>query len=300
LPKKQTQEEVLADFKAIHGDRYDYSEVIYVKSKNKVKIKCLVDGHGIFEQIVADHKTGSGCKKCGKIIMSEKSKKNSQLKKRKVEDILSRFYRIHGNEFDYSNMKYVKNKIPIEIICKFHKSFFMTPLNHDSGQKCPKCSGKNLTNEENIKEFEKQHGKLYDYSLVECLDYETPVNIICSIHGIFPQLIYNHKNGAGCHQCADTGFNKKKKGILYYVRINKDGKELYKVGITNLTVKKRFRSQFKYITIIRQYEYDSGQEAYDMEQQILKDYSYAKYNGDKILKSGNTEMFKYDILGWDN
>ena len=45
---------------------------------------------------------------------------------------------------------------------------------------------------------------------------------------------------------------------------------------------------------------NEGVKADQLEQQILKDYSYAKYNGEPLLKyNGNTELFKYDILGWD-
>ena len=502
MAKKQTQEEVLADFRSIHGDRYDYSEVIYVKSKDKVKIKCLVDGHGIFPMSSIKHKLGGNCHKCARI---EGAKKAADSKRASLSSVLSNFRRIHGNEYDYSKVEYVNNKEEVEIICSKHFSFPMTPLNHVNGQKCPKCRGKNLTTadykeiiiekfgdiydlnaleytgynnkftlkckthgefdryprylmegngcpdcikarenktskkrilknsrfflpvdifnqfnkihnfkytydksyihnltrkiliycpihkyyfpqsagnhlrgqscpkckgrqlttEDQIIEFKLKHGNLYDYSKVIYEHNEIPVEIICNKedHGSFFQEVYIHKNGAhcpqcigninltnteyidkciathgdrydysetkyirsidrvtvickkhgpwkpvayfhgygkGCPDCAGHGFNKNKKGILYYIRINKDGREVYKIGITNRSVKKRFDEEFKYITIIRQYEYDSGGEAYDMEQQILKDYSYAKYTGDKILKSGNTEMFKYDILGWDN
>ena len=143
-------------------------------------------------------------------------------------------------------------------------------------------------------------GKFYDYSLFKYIEYEEPIKIICPIHSVFTLKIYNHKNGAQCPSCSNSGFNRSKIGFLYYIRINKEGQELYKIGVTNRSVKKSFQEEMRYITIIRQYEYTIGQEAYDMEQQILKDYSYAKYTGDPILKSGNTEMFKCDILGWDN
>lgn len=55
----------------------------------------------------------------------------------------------------------------------------------------------------------------------------------------------------------------------------------------------------KFIKIIRTYWYENGQEAYNLEQKIIKDYSHAKYKGDSILKSGNSELFVQDILGWD-
>lgn len=52
----------LRDFKKIHGERYDYSKVIYTSSKSKVNIICKI--HGEFWQRPNDHMSGSGCPKC--------------------------------------------------------------------------------------------------------------------------------------------------------------------------------------------------------------------------------------------
>ena len=48
--------------KEIHGDKYDYSTVIYVHGRKKVDIKCSY--HGIFKQTPEGHLSGRGCKKC--------------------------------------------------------------------------------------------------------------------------------------------------------------------------------------------------------------------------------------------
>ena len=45
-----------------HGNRYDYSESIYVSSKKKIKIICKE--HGSFLQIPNSHLLGSGCSLC--------------------------------------------------------------------------------------------------------------------------------------------------------------------------------------------------------------------------------------------
>jgi len=93
-----------------------------------------------------------------------------------------------------------------------------------------------------------------------------------------------------------TGFNPEKRGLVYYIRIDKDGTTVYKIGITNNSVKDRFREESKYITVLRTWEFEYGQKAINLEQSILKEYSYAKYKGEPILKSGNTEMFIDDVL----
>lgn len=57
------QEYCINQFIEVHGGRYDYSLVVYVNDRSKVKIIC--SEHGVFEQEVNGHKHGSGCKKCG-------------------------------------------------------------------------------------------------------------------------------------------------------------------------------------------------------------------------------------------
>lgn len=47
-----------------HGDRYDYSNVVYVKSSKKVEIICKVKGHKPFPQTPDNHLKGKGCKVC--------------------------------------------------------------------------------------------------------------------------------------------------------------------------------------------------------------------------------------------
>jgi superfamily II DNA or RNA helicase len=55
-----------ADFikeaKKIHGNKYDYSKVMYVNSQTKITIICKE--HGEFKQIANSHILGMGCRKC--------------------------------------------------------------------------------------------------------------------------------------------------------------------------------------------------------------------------------------------
>lgn len=60
---------------------------------------------------------------------------------------------------------------------------------------------KKKTQEQCIADFRRVHGDEYDYSKVVYKGKDTPVNIICRIHGIFPQTPHNHIQGAGCPYC---------------------------------------------------------------------------------------------------
>ena len=54
--------EIIDEFKHIHGNRYDYSLVEYKNAHTKIKIIC--QKHGEFEQEPNSHKCGVGCPSC--------------------------------------------------------------------------------------------------------------------------------------------------------------------------------------------------------------------------------------------
>ena len=59
-----------------------------------------------------------------------------------------------------------------------------------------------LTTEEFIAKAKAVHGDRYDYSMVEYVNNQTPVNIICPLHGAFEQRPNDHLRGRGCPKCA--------------------------------------------------------------------------------------------------
>lgn len=56
------KDEFISIASKIHYNKYDYSNVIYVN--NKIKIKIICPKHGVFEQSPRHHLSGCGCKKC--------------------------------------------------------------------------------------------------------------------------------------------------------------------------------------------------------------------------------------------
>lgn len=60
-----------------------------------------------------------------------------------------------------------------------------------------------LTQEEFIKRAREVHGDKYDYSLVRYVNSRTDVDIICPIHGVFPQSPSGHiHQKQGCPKCS--------------------------------------------------------------------------------------------------
>lgn len=64
MPKKLTQEEFIEKATKTHGQKYDYSKVVYVNNSTKVCIICPI--HGEFLQTPMTHLAGGGCNECGR------------------------------------------------------------------------------------------------------------------------------------------------------------------------------------------------------------------------------------------
>lgn len=214
---KLTTEEFVRRAKKIHNNEYDYSEVVYINSKTKIKIKCKKCNRW-FKQLPLVHLNGSGCPFCFGDKIKRKFKKST-------DDFIKEARKVHGDKYDYSLVDYKNNKTKVKIICPIHGIFEQRPLNHLKGCGCPKCANeernnnKKLNNDIFIDRAKKIHGDRYDYSLVEYKDIDTKVKIICPIHGVFEQSSYNHLHGYGCPECAKmfAGF-KRRKGKEWFIK----------------------------------------------------------------------------------
>jgi len=283
-------ENLIEKSKKIHNNRYDYSLTNFINESTKIKIICPV--HGVFEQNPRNHQRGRGCRSC--------SKENAVLDGTKV---IKHFKTIHGDKYDYSLVDYQKSSIKVKIICQEHGTFEQTPSNHKKGQGCKKCANikakydNTITNNQAILNFTNVHGDKYDYSLVKYKSKKRKVKIICQKHGVFEQTPSNHKLGEGCPECSISGFSTKKSAILYYLKFK--NVDLYKIGVTNRSVGKRFsveeRAKFNVVKI---FDFVNGQKCYDTEQAILSHFKEFRYDGTPLLKSGNTEIFIKNILSF--
>ena len=64
MPKRLTTEQFVAKARKIHGDKYDYSKVVYTKMHDYITVTC--PKHGDFLQKAYSHLNGKGCSKCAK------------------------------------------------------------------------------------------------------------------------------------------------------------------------------------------------------------------------------------------
>ena len=220
---KLSTEEFIKKAKEIHGNKYDYSKVLYIDNKTKVIIICPI--HGKFWQRAKDHyRKKYGCPKCAKQVINNFNKSRSL----STEEFILKAKLKHGNKYDYSKVEYTNNKTKVCIICPEHGDFWQNPEKHtrEQSQGCPKCSRiknldnlfKRLTTEEFILKAKKVHGDKYDYSKVEYgKDNDTKVCIICPIHGEFWQTPINHFKGKNCIKCSNTGPSNKEQDLVSYI-----------------------------------------------------------------------------------
>ncbi len=194
---KYTQEEFIERARAIHGDKYDYSDVVYKNINTKVLIKC--SKHGGFWQKPLIHLSNSGCPQCG----VEKNARKRMLTK---EDFIRKANEKHKNKYDYSKVVYLNSKTDVIVVCPEHGPFNITPARHICGVGCEQClQHKRLNTAEFIAKARAIHGDEYDYSQTEYINSNVPVTIICKKHGAFKQKpIYHTYNKSGCPVCYGT------------------------------------------------------------------------------------------------
>ena len=208
---KITTEQFIEKAKKVHGDKYDYSKVVYKNAKTKICVICPI--HGEFFITPHHHLEGKGCKKC-----SIGSPKNALRKT--TEDFIRRAREIHGDKYDYSKANYVNAYTKVCIICPEHGEFWQSPTGHIAMKEgCPKCNNRDdYTQETWIKKAKEVHGDKYDYSKTKFIRENGLLTITCPKHGDFVQRAGSHIGGCGCRKCATELLSEKlKKGTEKFI-----------------------------------------------------------------------------------
>ena len=126
-----------------------------------------------------------------------------------TEEFITKAKEVHGDKYDYSKVEYKDTKTPVCIICPVHGEFTQSPALHLKGHGCKKCGNEKSVSStrSNTQEFvtkaKEVHGDKYDYSKVEYVNSNTPVCIVCPIHGEFWQTPSKHLSGQGCVKCTN-------------------------------------------------------------------------------------------------
>lgn len=195
MPKKKTLEEFLAQAKAVHGDKFDYSQVTeYVNGTTPVTIICKACGQP-FPQTPKLHLLGHGCVHCAN---------NKPLT---TDEFIRRAKDVWGDRYTYDKTVYTTNKAKVIVTCPKHGDFKAIAYDFLQGHGCYDCGVDTVTmkrrtsQEDFIAKCKAVHGEKYDYSQTVYQGKRKRVTIICREHGPFKQWPNNHLNGEGCKWC---------------------------------------------------------------------------------------------------
>ena len=210
------QNQFLRRAKQRHGQRYDYSLVEYTRLTDTITIVCPV--HGPFYQTAGNH-LRAGCRVCGvkqagqTLTTRHKQSPDHVKRERNKKAFLKRAISVHGSTYDYSRVVYINTGSKIEVLCRKHGGFWVTPDNHLKAG-CPKCGTerrKLLTENSKpdrlnafIRRATLRHGQQFGYTLVKYINAHTPITIVCPVHGEFQQTPDSHL-AHGCKRCTHRG-----------------------------------------------------------------------------------------------
>lgn len=289
----------------VHDGRYTYDGTGYRDTNSKIRATCRE--HGDFYPQVASHLRGKfGCRTCS-------YQERGQAKRLTFQDFLKRAHQQFGHRFTYDPWSWdTHNNIGLKklrLLCPDHGWQETNPVNHlQSPLGCPTCGNflagdqRRLSTEEFIARSVSRHNGKYSYERATYTNAADKVTVTCPEHGDFSQVASNHMAGHGCPRCSPGGFDPDLPAIVYYIRIDASHGALYKIGITNLTVRERYpnSSDRERITTIREWSYEVGSEAAAHERRVLDEFNDLRYAGLAVLAGvGVSEIFTCDVLGLD-
>ena len=218
--KKTESGELILKFIEVHGNKYDYSHVIYKNMRTKIIIECPI--HGLFEQCPTHHLRGSGCRKCANQIINVNNGKS--FTQQEFIEIVSQ-KEIPNISFEKS--VYQGKRKDIVVTCSIHGDYITKAEILLKGNGCKKCASEKLkinrikSTSDFIQESKNIHGELYDYNYVNYTGAFNKVNIICKFHSkMFYQTPSIHLRGSGCPLCNTSKGEEFIRNILNNIGIN--------------------------------------------------------------------------------
>lgn len=205
MPAKLTKEQFVERANRVHGNKYDYSDLVYVTAHTLSKIKCKV--HGDFNQKPYSHLNGSGCPECSVEVVGQHSRDRSP---NSVESIKKQFAETHGDKYTYENfLKFKTVHDVIQITCPVHGSFSQSILAHRKGSGCLGCvldSRGDRYHQQMFDEFVEEarsiHGTKYEYIKSSFKTRDT-ISFKCNKDHVTDSTVYKHLDPRdGCRECA--------------------------------------------------------------------------------------------------
>lgn len=170
MSRKKTTEEIIAEFRDVHGDRYDYRDVVYDGGKVKVVIWCKKHNHP-FQQAPVKHKAGQGCDICAEEARDAHRRSSGHT----TQSFIKRARELHGDRYDYSEVEYTGYDCTIMIGCPDHGLQPVIAYQHiasDVRRGCKICSSTQSKHAAAIERFliEENYEYIKEWSDHDCKD----------------------------------------------------------------------------------------------------------------------------------
>lgn len=213
------------------------------------------------------------------------------------------------DRYDFSCIEYKSYTEKVMVVCNRHGKFLSSPANLLKGKGCPSC-GRESTSAALTKkfpDFEREanlvHNCKYVYKEDEFKNCTTETPILCTHHGVFYQKPSKHLGGQGCPECSleskgytRTAFekacvrNSDGLGMLYVLTCHSIDDCFYKVGITSLSVRERYRKggSMPYDFKILFTAVGMPSEVFDLEKHISRELRHQRHTPLKVF-DGMTE-----------
>ena len=290
---RKSHGEFLEDVQKVHGGKV-VVDGIYETSQKRVDVHCSICGrkwNPVPERLLR----GDGCRQC---VCRLKAAQQTKTHEKFREEMRA----VHkGNIEAITRYEHWGKKMVFKCLVCQHE-WVAIPQSIRAGCGCPKCAGVyRRTHEEFLEDVNKKHGDaiIVVGTFKGCLE-RIAVRCRDCAHEWSP-FATKLLQGSGCPQCSEGGFKMDDPGICYYVRVdNPSGAPLYKIGITNRTVRERFKPEMVDVAIVDIKSFAIGADAYAFEQQLLTKHAHHRYRGPRVFRwSGNDELFTRDVLGLD-
>lgn len=198
--------------KAIHGDKYDYSQTEYINIRTRVSIICPI--HGMFWKWPKAHLNGQGCPMCSKIHIADCRREN------KWQDFVSEATKRHNSKYSYPYIKdeYENSHSKVTIKCNECGNIFeKIACDHitSKGGGCKVCTTNRRKEKRSISYEDLVRTNSLNLNIVPfegVKDKMEHITAICPNHGEYSIIISSFLNGKGlCKTCIINNEVEKKK-----------------------------------------------------------------------------------------
>lgn len=145
--RRLTKEQFVTVAKSVYGDRYDYDDVVYVTSKQKVSVRCN-ECDTRFNVTPNNHLNPSnyaGCTNCKRSVTAKPRNRSAVRTSTSLpfSEFVTRSTEVHGAEYQYHEDRY--DKLTLKTLITHlgcGTSFWQRGTHHVAGQRCPTCFGR--------------------------------------------------------------------------------------------------------------------------------------------------------------